>query len=256
MQVGDSLLDRIQEGLTDSSHLLVVLSENSVESEWCKKELKVGLMREIEERKVHVIPIIIDNCTIPPFLKDKLFADFRPGFDAGINELLRPLSKLASENMGRHTSEDSITDFALNWGEKGGRNFFDIDLITWYIKEKKSILLQISFLGNHLATEKYHQYIKLGLPWMMKEVILEMINSSPEMKNLRLLIHNDSLYYLPFKLGKKNSHYFDTTIRAVQMGVDNTNDMLINLSDYLDMLNDDREERVRSDKKNFKGGNI
>lgn len=250
MQVGDSLLDKIQDALTDSSYLLVVLSESSVNSEWCNKELKVGLIREIEEKRVHVIPILIDNCKIPAFLKDKLFADFRKEFNSGMTELLKPLQKLVSENMGRKVSDDFIVDFALNWGLKDKQYFFDIDFATWFTKEKKSCLIQLTFLGNDLVFQKYVEYMKRGLPWMMKEVILEMVNAASELRDLRMLIHNDKVYYLTFKLGQPDSHFFDVTIRAVQMGVDNTFDMLISLSEYLDMLNDGRQSRLNDYRKN------
>lgn len=48
MKPGDSLVDKIQRGLEDSSYLLVVLSEKYVESEWCKKEQNAGLVMEIK----------------------------------------------------------------------------------------------------------------------------------------------------------------------------------------------------------------
>lgn len=50
MKPGDSLEPRIQQALSDSSYLLVVLSKSSVESPWCKKELNTGLLRELEEK--------------------------------------------------------------------------------------------------------------------------------------------------------------------------------------------------------------
>ena len=54
LKVGDSLIQKVQEALTDSSALLVILSKSSVESEWCKKELSAGLIRELEEKKGYI----------------------------------------------------------------------------------------------------------------------------------------------------------------------------------------------------------
>ena len=42
INVGDSLVDRIQEAIQDAGALLVVLSRASVESEWCRRELNAG----------------------------------------------------------------------------------------------------------------------------------------------------------------------------------------------------------------------
>ena len=50
LHVGDSLVDRIQEAIQGASALIVVLSRASINSEWCKKELSSGLLRELEER--------------------------------------------------------------------------------------------------------------------------------------------------------------------------------------------------------------
>src|SRR6266849_3850548 len=50
LNVGDSLIQRIQQAIQESSALLVVLSKASVKSEWCKKELSAGLVRELEEK--------------------------------------------------------------------------------------------------------------------------------------------------------------------------------------------------------------
>ena len=56
LNVGDSIVERIQNALTESSAMLVILSKHSVESEWCKKELNAGIVRELDEKKVVVLP--------------------------------------------------------------------------------------------------------------------------------------------------------------------------------------------------------
>ena len=43
LNVGDSLTTKIEENLTQSSAVIVILSKNSVESSWCKRELTAGL---------------------------------------------------------------------------------------------------------------------------------------------------------------------------------------------------------------------
>lgn len=80
LNVGDSILNRVQEAIQDSSALLIVLSKASVASEWCKKELSAGLMRELDEKRVVVLPVLIEDCEIPVFLREKMYADFRKDF--------------------------------------------------------------------------------------------------------------------------------------------------------------------------------
>jgi TIR domain len=78
----------------------VVLSKASTESEWCKKELSAGLLRELEERRVVVLPILIEDCEIPIFLRGKLYADFRTNFDAGIGTILEQLRASPPKDRG------------------------------------------------------------------------------------------------------------------------------------------------------------
>jgi hypothetical protein len=92
MKVGDSLHKKIQEGITNSALLCVVLSPDSVSSPWVEKELNSALMKELEQREVFVLPILYRDCQIPLFLKDKLYADFRNSYDVGLNALLERLN--------------------------------------------------------------------------------------------------------------------------------------------------------------------
>tara|TARA_R110000772_G_scaffold173130_2_gene285090 strand:- start:5500 stop:6300 length:801 start_codon:yes stop_codon:yes gene_type:complete len=75
--VGDSLIEKIQAGIANSDFLGVVLSPRSVESIWVKKEVEAALTQEIDANRVKVLPILIEDCEIPLFLKPKKYADFR-----------------------------------------------------------------------------------------------------------------------------------------------------------------------------------
>ena len=101
LNVGDSLIDRIQNAIQNASALLVILSKASVESEWCQKELNAALIRELEEKKVIVLPVLKENCNIQPFLREKKYADFRGTFDAGFNDLLSAVAKVSNPEQGR-----------------------------------------------------------------------------------------------------------------------------------------------------------
>jgi len=241
MQPGDSLIDKIQTALIDSSYLLIVLSKNSVESEWCRKELNAGLMRELTKKDVTVIPVLIDNCEIPLFLQEKVFADFRTSFDDGFKNLLRPLSKLFSEHIGRERKNDVVSDYAINWGLRSDLFYTDIDIINWYEKDKKSILLQIKIDGCENATNRYLYQVMLGMNWMMKETLISILVTDEKLRNLNILTKTDEVY-LEHIIRKdiKADLTFKITIRAVLMGVDNGNDVVINLVDFLEMLDKNR----------------
>ncbi|MDT4956140.1 MAG: hypothetical protein QOJ02_4278 [Acidobacteriota bacterium] len=94
MLPGDSLYEKIQNGIRTSSWFIVVLSPNSVKSKWCKRELYNALEEEFERDKVYVVPILYKECVVPGFLKEKVWANFQgKKYKTGFHQLLKRLSK-------------------------------------------------------------------------------------------------------------------------------------------------------------------
>lgn len=75
IKLGDSLIEKIREGLDRMDFLIALISENSVQSEWVKRELDIAMNNEIEGKKVVSLPILVGKCELPGFLKGKLYAD-------------------------------------------------------------------------------------------------------------------------------------------------------------------------------------
>lgn len=92
IKVGDSINEKVSQGLAESDFFVIALSENSIKSEWVKKELNSALIDEIESKKVKVFPIKIDNTSIPVLIKDKKYADFTKSYKTGLNELLNAIN--------------------------------------------------------------------------------------------------------------------------------------------------------------------
>lgn len=88
LKVGDSLVDKINYGIKSQDFLIIVLSKSSVKSEWVRRELNAALIKELQERRVVIFPIVIEDCDIPPLLSDKVYADFRGSYLSGLNKLL------------------------------------------------------------------------------------------------------------------------------------------------------------------------
>ncbi len=64
-----------------SRFIAVVLSANSIDSPWVKKELDVAMNREIAGGELVVLPLLYEPCDLPEFLKGKLYADFSKPYD-------------------------------------------------------------------------------------------------------------------------------------------------------------------------------
>jgi hypothetical protein len=92
IQVGESIIEKIGTGIRSSGWLGLVLTRSSVASSWVSRELNAGLIRELEEERVFVLPLLADECTIPILLRDKKYADFRRNYAQGLFDLLRVVS--------------------------------------------------------------------------------------------------------------------------------------------------------------------
>lgn len=88
IKVGDSIPERISQGLAESDYFLFVSSKDSVQSEWVKKELSSALVTEVERRAVHILPIKLDGSNMPAAISDKKYANFSDSYKTGLGELL------------------------------------------------------------------------------------------------------------------------------------------------------------------------
>lgn len=84
--VGDSIVERLAAGIASVDFVIPVISEHSVESRWCQKELSLALTQELDlEGRFgvrRVLPLRLGDVTMPPALGDKLYLEVlveRPG---------------------------------------------------------------------------------------------------------------------------------------------------------------------------------
>jgi tetratricopeptide (TPR) repeat protein len=92
IKVGDSIIEKISQGINGSAYLSVVLSPHSVKSNWVQRELGSALMRQLSaDRDITVLPLLISDCEVPVLLREIKWADFRQDYQAGLKELLGAL---------------------------------------------------------------------------------------------------------------------------------------------------------------------
>jgi hypothetical protein len=76
IDVGDSISDKIQEGLKRCFTFIIILSPEALNRPWVKEELRAAYnLRLAEELKI--LPVVYKDCELPIFLSDYRFADFR-----------------------------------------------------------------------------------------------------------------------------------------------------------------------------------
>lgn len=93
IKVGDSIIQKVSDGIQRSAHLMVVLSPHSVQSPWVQRELGSALMKHLSaERGIIVLPLLVADCEIPILLREIKYADFRHDYQAALHALLKAVA--------------------------------------------------------------------------------------------------------------------------------------------------------------------
>jgi hypothetical protein len=240
LNVGDSLIDRIQNAIENAGALLVVLSKASVESEWCKKELNAGLIRELEEKRVVVLPVLKEDCNIPVFLRDKLYADFRTDFEEGFRDILAAIAKVTNPEQGRIRTNETVTDWGETWGlDDEGLFHVDYELVESYKHFAFIITTAISVVCNDAATRRYKQYDEAGLDWYGRQMIAESLALLSGDEPIQVYLEDTSPKIFRIELRDKTTDrkYF-IIIRCRRLGEDNGKDQLVTVSNYFQEIAD------------------
>lgn len=85
---GESIIAKIGSAIDEMEYLGVVLSPNSVMSTWVLKELRMALTDELESKRLRVIGLLVADCDMPGFLRDKKYIDCRRNLQNGVRELI------------------------------------------------------------------------------------------------------------------------------------------------------------------------
>lgn len=88
---GDKITNKINEGLTASTHVVVLLTESFLKKNWPQAELGSALNLEASAGQVIVLPLLVASEEIVfkqyPLLRDKLYLRWEEGLDALVTKL-------------------------------------------------------------------------------------------------------------------------------------------------------------------------
>jgi hypothetical protein len=91
IEVGTSIVDRINSGLRDASHLILCYSSEGVEAPWISREWQSTLARLLNGHAVKILPVLLTGHQAPAMLADIAYIDLRENWDGGIRRLLGAL---------------------------------------------------------------------------------------------------------------------------------------------------------------------
>ena len=137
----DSLVTKIPDAIKDNDYLIAVLSPNSIGSSWVQKELKWAMNHEIKRKHIKVLPVLLEQCAIPEFLKDKYYADFTSpekskesynkllkalNIDGKEAEIRNPKPRVSSSQVGDHMETETESLPIAQWDSL--ENYVDIKI--------------------------------------------------------------------------------------------------------------------------------
>jgi hypothetical protein len=134
IEPGGSISDRVEQVVQTSDFFLVFLSKASAASRWVEKELGAALAKEMKDRAITVIPVLIEDCDIPPLLSDRMYVDLRKDVSAGIQELANQLAAAPDIDLSKldyGTFEQLVNDlltalgFKVRWA-RGDTDAYDL----------------------------------------------------------------------------------------------------------------------------------
>ena len=200
IKIGESLTSKVGEAINENDFFGVVISNNSKDSEWVKRELQIATQREFKEKRVVVLPIVLDSIELPPFLSDKLYADFSTP-DKFYGELGKVLNALGcSQKPGRrvYISYTYESPVHKDWVDRLYRKlvfdgvnatYDDSFMPQWTGDFWDAIVLELSRANTVIliGTQAYKQKVEGSIPGGLKREFDEILKQSKLRPDLKVV---------------------------------------------------------------------
>jgi hypothetical protein len=196
IKVGDSISQKISSGLQQGDFLVIILSKNSIQSQWVQKELAAALALE-GKKSMFILPVQIDGCEIPVLLQDRKYADFGKGFSQGLDELLDainapgPISQYGLPIVP--SREPSVQELVDSLGTLSGDGL-DAKISSLSIEKKKETIIEIM---DRLSMADIHEVSGLAYLFSALDICLQE-NRRPSLTLFQVFFREFAFRSLPF----------------------------------------------------------
>ena len=236
---GDSFVRKIQSGIRGASFFCIVLSVNSLESEWVRKELRLAVDEEMKGGKITILPILIDNCEIPTSLDDRLYADFRQDFDFGLNKIIQVVGRHYNIiDYGRIEPDESDTSYYFDYGFEeeiiDGKYSLQIDIVSFDSEENHSVLTQFFISGTEDGTR---EHLGLSDDESLRDLVLRTCNSEFSARPARILLNAKAPKKAHFTILDADGEIcFNVNSRIRWLGISSGSTMIFNVGALFELM--------------------
>ena len=107
ISVGDSIIEKLSDAIKNVDFVVAIISSASVNSCWVQKELDLASNRELNENRIVLLPVLLNDVQLPGFLYGKFYLDFSKK-DNYQEYLVKLLEKLETDSTPQKVSFDQI----------------------------------------------------------------------------------------------------------------------------------------------------
>ena len=187
IDVGDSITQKVNEGLHKAGFFLIILSEHSINSDWVARELNSTLMRQINKKNVKILPVLLDAdfSEIPPLIADINAVRFNHGKidEIGYRKLIKPIV----DNIEEEIFKDYQDEFLYN-----------VEHIDIIIKKEKPTKSEIIFIRSILKKDVYLNYFLRNIDSLYWFSVLKNDGYFSPDKAPGPKLVEDNNYYIPY----------------------------------------------------------
>jgi len=112
INAGESISDRIEQGLSEVSAFVILMSPASMSSRWVRDELRLALQLRLQKADFSIIPILIEECEIHGLLKDYQYVDWGANQHEAEEVLLRALKSISGKPKFHPDDHPPKTEFS------------------------------------------------------------------------------------------------------------------------------------------------
>ncbi len=100
LSVGEDITKSIKKALSEIDYFIIILSKDSVQSDWVNFELSATLVNETQLERNIVVPVLYEDCEIPNSIRDRFYVDFsKVPFEKAFEKLISDLKKLSKSKI-------------------------------------------------------------------------------------------------------------------------------------------------------------
>jgi TIR domain len=91
IEIGDSIVERINEGLESANYVIVCYSTIGIDSPWIKREWSTTLTNQLNGKNLKLLPVVLTGGGPPYILSDLFYVDLTKDWSEGIKRVLHAI---------------------------------------------------------------------------------------------------------------------------------------------------------------------